>query len=130
MSLNINPGIYKESSPLGAADRNRWSDGNLVRFWKGQPEPIGGWHLEPLTGDIFYGIPRGIIDWTDLEIYQYLTNNNLPYHPLWEEGYVSIGDTHSTSKLLDGMSAEDTRFSGLKRECGLHELSGQSDFMI
>ncbi|MCZ6672040.1 MAG: phosphoadenylyl-sulfate reductase, partial [Verrucomicrobia bacterium] len=51
-----------------------------------------------------------IIDWTDLEIYQYLTNNNLPYHPLWEQGYVSIGDTHSTSRLLDGMNAEDTRF--------------------
>jgi phosphoadenosine phosphosulfate reductase len=71
-----------------------------------------------------------IIDWTDREIYQYLTNNNLPYHPLWEEGYVSIGDTHSTSRLMAGMSAEDTRFGGLKRECGLHELSGQSDFVI
>lgn len=71
-----------------------------------------------------------IIDWTDREIYQYLTNNNLPYHPLWEDGYVSIGDTHSTTRLLDGMTAEETRFNGLKRECGLHELSGQSDFMI
>ena len=71
-----------------------------------------------------------IIDWTDREIYQYLTNNNLPYHPLWEQGYVSIGDTHSTSRLLDGMTAEETRFNGQKRECGLHELSGQSDFMI
>jgi phosphoadenosine phosphosulfate reductase len=71
-----------------------------------------------------------IIDWTDREIYQYLTNNNLPYHPLWEQGYVSIGDTHSTSRLLDGMTAEETRFNGQKRECGLHELSGQYDFMI
>ena len=71
-----------------------------------------------------------IIDWTDREIYQYLSNNNLPYHPLWEQGYVSIGDTHSTSRLLDGMTAEETRFNGEKRECGLHELSGQSDFMI
>ena len=70
------------------------------------------------------------IDWSDREIYQYLTNNNLPYHPLWEQGYVSIGDTHSTSRLLDGMTAEETRFNGMKRECGLHELSGQSDFMI
>ena len=71
-----------------------------------------------------------IIDWKDLEIYQYLTNNNLPYHPLWEEGYVSIGDIHSTSRLESGMLPEDTRFGGMKRECGLHELSGQSDFMI
>lgn len=71
-----------------------------------------------------------IIDWTDREIYQYLSNNNLPYHPLWEQGYVSIGDVHSTKRLVDGMNPEDTRFNGLKRECGLHELSGQSDFQI
>lgn len=71
-----------------------------------------------------------IIDWTDREIYQYLTNNNLPYHPLWEQGYVSIGDKHSTSPLLGEMSVEETRFNGVKRECGLHEMSGQTDFMI
>lgn len=71
-----------------------------------------------------------IIDWSDHDIYIYLTNNNLPYHPLWEEGYVSIGDTHSTSRLMGSMSAEDTRFAGVRRECGLHELSGQEDFQI
>ena len=71
-----------------------------------------------------------IIDWSDYDVYRYLTNNNLPYHPLWEEGYVSIGDTHSTSRLMGKMSAEDTRFGGIRRECGLHELSGQDDFQI
>ncbi|MGB0416956.1 MAG: phosphoadenylyl-sulfate reductase, partial [Coraliomargarita sp.] len=25
-----------------------------------------------------------ILDWTDRDIYQYLTENNLPYHPLWD----------------------------------------------
>ena len=71
-----------------------------------------------------------IIDWDDRRVYRYLTEHQLPYHPLWEQGYVSIGDWHSTSKLLDGMSEEDTRFSGLKRECGLHEPSGKADFQI
>jgi hypothetical protein len=28
------------------------------------------------------------------------------------------------------MKPEETRFSGLKRECGLHELSGEPDYMI
>jgi phosphoadenosine phosphosulfate reductase len=41
-----------------------------------------------------------------------------------------VGDWHSTSKLLDGMKEEETRFGGLKRECGLHEVSGRSDFQI
>ncbi|HTQ30248.1 MAG TPA: phosphoadenylyl-sulfate reductase [Opitutaceae bacterium] len=71
-----------------------------------------------------------IVDWDDRRIYRYLTEHKLPYHPLWEQGYVSVGDWHSTSKLLDGMSAEDTRFNGLKRECGLHEPSGKADFQI
>ncbi|MGJ3243835.1 MAG: phosphoadenylyl-sulfate reductase [Opitutales bacterium] len=71
-----------------------------------------------------------IADWDERTIYQYLTENDLPYHPLWEEGYVSVGDVHSTSKLMDGMNPEDTRFNGLKRECGLHEDTGQMDYQI
>jgi len=71
-----------------------------------------------------------IIDWDDRRVYNYLTEHKLPYHPLWEQGYVSVGDWHSTSKLLDGMSEEETRFGGLKRECGLHEPSGKTDFQI
>jgi len=62
-----------------------------------------------------------IIDWSDRDVGQYLARHQLPYHPLWEQGYVSIGDTHTTRPLLDGMREEDTRFFGLKRECGLHE---------
>jgi phosphoadenosine phosphosulfate reductase len=62
-----------------------------------------------------------IIDWTDRQVYQYLTRHGLPYHPLWEKGYVSIGDTHTTRPLEVGMTEEETRFFGLKRECGLHE---------
>lgn len=62
-----------------------------------------------------------IVDWTDRKIYDYLTTHDLPYHPLWHEGYVSIGDIHTTSPMADGMGEEDTRFFGLNRECGLHE---------
>jgi len=62
-----------------------------------------------------------VIDWTDRDIYRYLSKYELPYHPLWEQGYVSIGDVHTSHRLVDGMSPEDTRFFGLKRECGLHE---------
>ncbi|CNF66497.1 phosphoadenylyl-sulfate reductase [Yersinia frederiksenii] len=62
-----------------------------------------------------------IIDWDNRQVYQYLTQNGLSYHPLWEQGYLSVGDTHTTRKWEPGMSEEDTRFFGLKRECGLHE---------
>ncbi|MEH2922464.1 phosphoadenylyl-sulfate reductase [Samsonia erythrinae] len=62
-----------------------------------------------------------IIDWDNRQVYHYLKENGLSYHPLWEQGYLSVGDTHTTRKWEPGMSEEETRFFGLKRECGLHE---------
>lgn len=62
-----------------------------------------------------------IIDWSNKEVFYYLKNNGLEYHPLWEKGYVSVGDQQTSAPLQAGMNEEDTRFFGLKRECGLHE---------
>ena len=61
-----------------------------------------------------------IADWSDRDVYQYLKKHKLPYHPLWEKGYVSIGDVHTTRSLAEVDSTEETRFFGLQRECGLH----------
>jgi len=65
-----------------------------------------------------------IFDWTDRQVFDYLRRHDLPYHPLWHEGYVSIGDWHTTRTLAEAGDAEATRFFGLKRECGLHGLEG------
>ncbi|WP_414649275.1 phosphoadenylyl-sulfate reductase [Dyella sp.] len=62
-----------------------------------------------------------LADWRDRDVGHYLQQQGLPYHPLWDKGYVSIGDTHTTRPWEPGMAAEDTRFFGLHRECGLHE---------
>lgn len=69
-----------------------------------------------------------IIDWTDKDVHVYLTKHHLPYHPLREQGYLSIGDVHTTRKLTDAMTEEQTRFFGLVRECGLHQPN--PDFSI
>lgn len=62
-----------------------------------------------------------ILNWTSRDIYQYLTAHDLPYHPYFDKGYVSVGDWHSSRPLTaqDG-DERDTRFHGLKQECGLH----------
>ena len=70
-----------------------------------------------------------IIDWTSKTVHEYLKANDLPYHPLWDQGYVSVGDKHSTRKLEPGMTEADTRHNGIKRECGLHE-GVSTDFSI
>ncbi|RYV03760.1 phosphoadenosine phosphosulfate reductase [Shewanella sp. OPT22] len=71
-----------------------------------------------IHGDRFKVLP--IIDWNNKDIHQYLVDNELPYHPLWYDNYVSVGDTHSSKPLELGMMEEETRFNGIKRECGLH----------
>ena len=61
-----------------------------------------------------------IYDWSNRDVHRYLTAHDLPYHPLWHQGYVSIGDVQTSRPLGEGMSEEETRFFGLQRECGLH----------
>ncbi|MDB1122851.1 phosphoadenylyl-sulfate reductase [Vibrio algarum] len=72
-----------------------------------------------IQNGVFKFLP--IADWTNKEVHYYLVDNGLSYHPLRDEGYLSLGDTHTTKKWEEGMSEEETRFFGLKRECGLHE---------
>lgn len=78
-------------------------------------------HLPVLdqVGHRFKMLP--IIDWSNKDVHYYLKEHDLPYHPLWEKNYVSVGDVHTSRPLEPGMTEEETRFFGLKRECGLHE---------
>lgn len=63
-----------------------------------------------------------VAEWSDKDVYHYLIQHGLPYHPLYEEGYISIGDWHTTRALKDIENEEEARFFGLMRECGLHDL--------
>jgi phosphoadenosine phosphosulfate reductase len=63
-----------------------------------------------------------IADWSDRDVHFYLQRHDLPYHPLWEKGYLSIGDTHTTKSIHEVSEIEQTRFFGIRRECGLHEI--------
>jgi phosphoadenosine phosphosulfate reductase len=64
-----------------------------------------------------------IADWSDRDVHRYLTEHDLPYHPLWEHGFESIGDYHSTKSIHEVSEKEQLRFFGIKRECGIHEIN-------
>ena len=68
-----------------------------------------------------------IADWSDRQVHRYLRRHDLPYHPLWHKGFISIGDHHTTKPIHEVNSQEETRFFGLKRECGLHEFDFSED---
>ena len=62
-----------------------------------------------------------ILTWNSRDIYHYLTAHDLPYHPYFDKGYVTVGDWHSSRPVMAGDDSErDSRFHGLKQECGLH----------
>jgi phosphoadenosine phosphosulfate reductase len=87
-------GIRREQGPTRADSRKLEMD-----------QKRGIWKLNPLA------------DWTDRDIWKYIFEHDLPYNPLHDQGYESIGCAPCT---LPG-SGREGRWSGTeKTECGLH----------
>ena len=90
-----------------------------------QSKSRAGLPILSIQNGVFKFLP--VIDWSNKDVHYYLEEHGLSYHPLWDEGYLSVGDTHTTKKWEPGMAEEETRFFGLKRECGLHEEDNEQD---
>tara|TARA_B100000212_G_scaffold101386_1_gene74644 strand:- start:440 stop:1171 length:732 start_codon:yes stop_codon:yes gene_type:complete len=63
---------------------------------------------------------RPLLGWSQKDIFYYMQEKNLPPHPLFVQGYSSVGDWHSSSAESSNMKGRSTRFGGIKQECGLH----------
>ncbi len=66
-----------------------------------------------------------IARWTAKDVHTYLQENDLPYHPLREQGFLSIGccpeEGFCTAKVKPGEDPRSGRWAGFdKTECGLH----------
>jgi phosphoadenosine phosphosulfate reductase len=62
-----------------------------------------------------------LADWSERDVWNHLNEHNVPYNPLHDQGYPSIGCTHCTRPVVPGQSARDGRWSGLgKTECGIN----------
>jgi phosphoadenosine phosphosulfate reductase len=87
-------GIRRDQAPTRAnAPKLGWDDKH--ELWKANP----------------------LADWSDEDCWATIKERGLPYNPLHDRGYASIGDTHST---LPGAGREG-RWAGSDRtECGLH----------
>ncbi|MBI2872310.1 MAG: phosphoadenylyl-sulfate reductase [Chloroflexi bacterium] len=59
--------------------------------------------------------------WTEEQVWEYVREHNVPYNPLVDRGYKSIGCTHCTRPVRAGEDPRAGRWSGFsKTECGLH----------
>ena len=92
-------GIRRDQSPTRAnAPKLGWDEQH--ELWKANP----------------------LADWTDDDCWAYIRERGLPYNPLHDRGYDSIGDTHST---LPGKGREG-RWAGTdKTECGIHTVPSE-----
>jgi phosphoadenosine phosphosulfate reductase len=91
-------GIRREQSPTRAnAQKVEWS------------ERYGVWKIQPL------------VDWDAKRVQAYLTVNEVPYNPLHDRGYPSIGCIHCTRPVTAGEDERAGRWAGSgKLECGIH----------
>ena len=63
---------------------------------------------------------RPLLGWTKKEVFYYMKDKDLPQHPLFLQGYSSVGDWHSSTPESEDTQGRKTRFGGIKEECGLH----------
>ncbi|WP_289134765.1 phosphoadenylyl-sulfate reductase [uncultured Brevibacillus sp.] len=92
-------GIRREQSPTRAnAKKVEWDEKfNLVKF-------------NPLA------------DWTDDQVWEYIHANDVPYNPLHDNNYPSIGCNVCTRAVQPGQDPRAGRWAGFaKTECGLHK---------
>ncbi|RNB86047.1 phosphoadenylyl-sulfate reductase [Brevibacillus panacihumi] len=92
-------GIRREQSPTRAnAKKVEWDEKfNLVKF-------------NPLA------------DWTHNQVWEYIHQHDVPYNPLHDQHYPSIGCEVCTRQVMPGEDPRAGRWSGFaKTECGLHK---------
>ena len=64
-----------------------------------------------------------IAAWTPQQVHEYMTRHGLPYHPLWHQGYSSIGCWPCTQQPTDPNDPRSGRWAGQdKTECGIHDI--------
>jgi len=62
-----------------------------------------------------------VINWTRDDLFDYIERNGLPAHPLYGQGYTSIGCAPCTRPIRPGEDERAGRWAGTsKKECGLH----------
>ncbi len=69
-----------------------------------------------------------LANWTSQQVWAYIRENNVPYNPLHERGFISIGCEPCTRAVLPGQHEREGRWwweDETKKECGLHAANSK-----
>ncbi|TML84324.1 MAG: phosphoadenylyl-sulfate reductase, partial [Actinobacteria bacterium] len=64
-----------------------------------------------------------LAEWTKDEVWDYVRENDVPYHPLYDQGYTSIGCAPCTRAIRSGEADRAGRWwweTNAPKECGIH----------
>jgi phosphoadenosine phosphosulfate reductase len=69
-----------------------------------------------------------LADWSEEDVWHYIRSNNVPYNPLHDKGYPSIGCEPCTRAIQPGEDVRAGRWwweNPESKECGLHVVDGK-----
>lgn len=69
-----------------------------------------------------------LADWSEDDVWHYIRSNNVPYNPLHDKGYPSIGCEPCTRAIQEGEDVRAGRWwweNPDSKECGLHVVDGK-----
>ena len=80
--------------------------------------------------DVAHGMTKfnPLADWSEEDIWNYIRSNNVPYNPLHDQGYPSIGCEPCTRAIQPGEDVRAGRWwweNPESKECGLHVVDGK-----
>ena len=86
--------------------------------------------LEVQENDETHGMVKfnPLADWSEEDVWQYIHSNNVPYNPLHDKGYPSIGCEPCTRAIQPGEDIRAGRWwweNPESKECGLHVIDGK-----
>jgi phosphoadenosine phosphosulfate reductase len=77
----------------------------------------------PVQWDAKFGLVKvnPLLGWTTQDVWKFVTQHDVPYNPLHDQGYPSIGCWPCTRAVQHGEDERAGRWAGtVKKECGLH----------
>ncbi len=83
-------------------------------------------HARRIEWDASFGLIKinPIVDWTSAQVWDYIYRYDVPFNPLHQQNYPTIGCTHCTRAVSAGEDPRAGRWPGFaKTECGLHGSS-------
>lgn len=101
LPLEAPPGVLKYESALGS--QGRYVDAQMVRFWRGKPEKMGGWTSWLAAGHTLVGEVDALFAWNDLTVRQWIAAGT-------EKKLYAIPDTDATPLDITPFAAN---FAGL-----------------